>query len=217
MDYSKIFDQKLNHDFSRVKKIDFFKNAEILGIRQNSRSLIFDFFNRQILFSKNGIDDVKGQPLTDAVKDVLCQYLLMCPDPIYESSNSLVTLREFSKSGPLFSSFTANTGKIIETTFSGNLEKLINRCLSLGGILMKDTSYDLSAKFRALSRIPIILNFNDKDDMMPASAVFLFQDNANKYLDLEGLSILCTYLTGQLIQHIPGATETCVKSVPDDC
>ena len=217
MDYSKIFDQKLNHDFSRVKKIDFFKNAEILGIRQNSRSLIFDFFNRQILFSKNGIDDVKGQPLTDAVKDVLCQYLLMCPDPIYESSNSLVTLREFSKSGPLFSSFTANTGKIIETTFSGNLEKLINRCLSLGGILMKDKSYDLSAKFRALSRIPIILNFNDKDDMMPASAVFLFQDNANKYLDLEGLSILCTYLTGQLIKHIPGATETCVKPVPDDC
>ncbi len=41
MDYSKIFDQKLNHDFSRVKKIDFFKNAEILGIRQNSGSLIF--------------------------------------------------------------------------------------------------------------------------------------------------------------------------------
>ncbi len=200
----KIFDQKLNHDFSRVKKIDFFKNAEILGIRKNNGSLVFDFFNRQISFSRDGIYDIKGEPLTDAVKDVLCQYLLMCPDPICESSSRLVTLREFSDSGPLFSSFTANTGKIIGTTFSGSLENLINRCLTLGGRIMKNVSYDLSVRFLALSRIPIILNFNDKDDMMPANAGFLFQDNADKYLDLECLSIICTYLTGQLIQQVPG-------------
>jgi hypothetical protein len=200
----KIFDQKLNHDFSRVKKIDFFKNAEILGIRQNNGSLIFDFFDRQISFSRDGIYDIEGAPLTDAVKDVLCQYLLMCPDPICESSNRLVTLREFSDSGPLFSSFTANTGKIIATTFSGSLENLINRCLTLGGRIMKNVSYDLTVRFLALSRIPIILNFNDQDDMMPANAGFLFQDNADKYLDLECLSIICTYLTGQLIQQVPG-------------
>jgi len=202
--YSKIFDQKLNHDFARVQKIDFFKNAAILGIRQKNGSLIFDFFNRQISFSQDGIYDIEGHPLTDAVKDVLCRYLLMCPDPICESSNKLVTLREFSDSGPLFSSFTANTGKIIETTFSGNLKKLTNRCLALGGIIMKNASYDLSVRFKALSRIPVILNFNDEDDMMPASAVFLFHDNADKYLDLECLSIICTYLTGQLIQEVPG-------------
>jgi len=202
IDNSKIFDQKLNHDFARVQKIDFFKNAEILGIRQKSGSLIFDFFNRQISFSQDGIYDIEGQFLTDAVKDVLCRYLLMCPDPICESSNKLVTLREFSDSGPLFSNFTANTGKIIGTTFSGNLEKLINRCLTLGGIIMENASYNLSVRFKALSRIPIIMNFNDKDDMMPASAVFLFHDNADKYLDLECLSIICTYLTGQLIQQV---------------
>lgn len=204
MNYSKIFDQKLNHDFSRVQRIDFFKNAEILGIRQNNGSLIFDFFNRQISFSRDGIYDIEDQPLTDAVKDVLCQYLLMCPDPICESSNRLVTLREFSDSGPLFSSFTANTGKIIATTFSGSLENLINRCLTLGGRIMKNVSYDLTVRFLALSRIPITLNFNDKDDIMPANAVFLFQDDADKYLDLECLSIICTYLTGQLIQQAPG-------------
>ena len=69
---------------------------------------------------------------------------------------------------------------------------------------MENASYDLSVRFKALSRIPIIMNFNDKDDMMPASAVFLFHDNADKYLNLECLSIVCTYLTGQLIQEIPG-------------
>jgi len=204
MNYSKIFDQKLNHDFSRVQKIDFIKNAEILEIRQNNGSLVIDFFNRQISFSQDGIYDIEGQPLTDAVKDVLCQYLLICPDPIFESFNRLVTLREFSDSGPLFSSFTANTGKIIGTTFSGSLENLINRCLTLDGIIMKNVSYDLSVRFKALSRMPIILNFNDQDDMMPANAGFLFQDNADKYLDLECLSIICTYLTGQLIQKVPG-------------
>jgi len=204
MDNLKIFDQKLNHDFSRVEKIDFFKNAEILGIRQKNESLIFDFFNRQIIFSQEGFVDAKGLPLTDSVKEVLCQYLLMCPDPMYENSDKLVTLREFSESGPLFSRFTANAGKIIETTFSGNLEKLINRCLALGGTILKNASYDLSVRFKALSRIPIILNFNDKDDMLPASAGFLFQDNADKSLDLKSLSILCTYLTGQLIHEIPG-------------
>jgi len=204
MENSKIVDQKLNHDFSKVKKIDIFKNAEILGIRENNGSLIFDFFNRQIIFSQDGIDDAKGILLTDAVKDVLRQYLHMCPDPTCESSNKLVTLREFSGSGPLFSRFIANAGKIIETTFSGNLEKLINRCLALGGTILENASYDLSVRFKALSRIPIFLNFNDKEDMLPASAGFLFQDNADKYLDLKSLSILCTYLTGQLNQEIPG-------------
>ena len=199
MENSKIVDQKLNQIFSMVKKIDFSKTAEILGIRECNGSLIFDFYNRQIIFSQDGINDAQGLPLTDAVKDVLCQYLLMCPEPTCESSNKLVTLREFSGSGPLFSRFTANTGKIIETTYSGNLEKLIARCLALGGTIIKNASYDLSARFEALSRIPLFLNFNDKEDMLPASAGFLFQDNADQYLDLKSLSSLCTYLTGQLI------------------
>ena len=202
MENSKIVDQKLNQIFSMVKKIDFSRTAEILGIREYNGSLIVDFYNRQIIFSQDGINDAQGLPLTEAVKDVLCQYLLMCPEPRWESSNKLVTLREFSGSGPLFSRFTANTGKIIETTYSGNLEKLIARCLALGGTIIKNASYDLSARFEALSRIPLFLNFNDKEDMLPASAVFLFQDNADQYLDLKSLSSLCTYLTGQLIQEI---------------
>ena len=66
---------------------------------------------------------------------------------------------------------------------------------------MENSSYDLSVRFQALSRIPIILNFNDTDDMMPANAVFLFHDNADRYLDLKSLGILCTYLTGLLINQ----------------
>ena len=38
------------------------------------------------------------------------------------------------------------------------------------------------------------------DDLMPANTVFLFHDDAESYLDLEYLTILCAYLTGLLIQ-----------------
>lgn len=184
-----------------MDKIDFSKAAKNLGIQHNNECLVFNFFNREITFSQDRVYNIEDQPLTDIVKDVLYQYLSNCPDQIYANSNQLVTLREFSGSGPLYSRFTANTGKIIETTFSDHLDSLTNQCLSLGGIILENASYDLSIKFQALSKIPIILNFNDKDDMMPANAIFLFNDYADKYLDLKGLSVLCTYLTGQLIQH----------------
>ena len=65
---------------------------------------------------------------------------------------------------------------------------------------METESYDLSARFQALPRIPVILNFNDKDELMPAKAVFLYYDNGDVYLDLQSLTITCTYLTGLLIQ-----------------
>jgi len=201
MNNSKSFEEKYNDYFSRVSKPGFFEKVQIPGVRKNNDTLILNFFDRRVTCSFDGIRDNEGQSLTNAVKTVLCQYLLMCPDPLCESSSRLVTLREFSNSGPLFSSFTANTGKIIEATFSGSLEKLNNRCLALGGTIMENVSYDLSVRFRALSRIPVILNFNDKDGMMPASAVYLFHDNADKYLDIKSLAVLCTYLTGQLIRQ----------------
>jgi hypothetical protein len=111
-----------------------------------------------------------------------------------------VTFREFSNAGPLFFRFSENTGKIISTTFSGHLEKLKSRCQSLGGIILGTASYDLSVQFQALNKVFIFLNFNDTDEFMPANAMFLFHDNAETFLDLESLTIICTYLTGLLIR-----------------
>ncbi|MCD4743767.1 MAG: DUF3786 domain-containing protein [Desulfobacteraceae bacterium] len=169
--------------------------------KYDDNSFVFDFFNRKIKSSKDEFHALDEEPLTDAIKNVFHQYLSQCPDSIGQTSNKLVTLREFSDSGPLFSRFTANINKIIETTFSGQVDNLLNRCHRLGGTVIDNASYDLSIKFKALSKIPIILNFNDTDEMMPANAVFLFQDSANNYLDIKGLGTLLTYLTGQLIQQ----------------
>jgi len=200
MEDSKIFDKKYANCLLQIKTIDFAEKAEILGIQRQDQLFVFDFFNRQIAFDGNDFIDIQGYEVTIAVKVVLCNYLKMCPDKVLKASSRLVTFREFSNAGPLFSRFSENTGKIITTTFSGQMDKLGSRCQNLGAAVMKTQSYDLSADFRALSRVPIILNFNDTDELMPANAVFLFHDDAEMYLDLESLTVICTYLTGLLIQ-----------------
>lgn len=199
MGNSKIFDQKYDECLSQMKEIDFAKRSDILGGQYKNQSLIFNFFNRRIKVTKEGISDIDNRDLTFAIKFLLCQYIILCPEKLPEKSSKLVTFREFKNSGPLFSRFTSNTNKIIETSFSGDLAKLEKQCLELGGIIMETANYDLCIRFKALHRIPIILNFNDKDDLMHATAGFLYHSDAQQYLDLECLSITCTYLTGQLI------------------
>jgi hypothetical protein len=199
MGNSKIFDQKYDESMSQMQEIDFAQKADILGGQYKNNSLILDFFHRKIVVSKDGIKDLNNSDLTFAIKFLLCQYILLCPEKLPAKSSKLVTFREFKDSGPLFSRFTSNTNKIVETSFSGHIEKLKKQCIKLDGTIMEAASYDLCVRFKALHRIPIILNFNDKDDLMPAQAGFLYHEDAQNYLDLECLSITCTYLTGQLI------------------
>jgi len=209
MESFQVFDEKLKACMLAVQEFVFSpEKAGILGARIADQSIagqsiVIDFFNRKILVSKQGVMDAQGLELTPAVKVLLLKYLLMCPDRIVgtpETTNKLLTFRELSNANPLFSSFTTNTAKIIQTTFSGNLAKLKARCAQLGGTLVETASHDLSVRFRALPRIPVILNFNDREEMLPANASFLYHDNANTYLNLESLMVTCTYLTGLLIQ-----------------
>ena len=196
------YDGKDNPYRSQMSGFDFAEKSKILGIQTRNQCAVFEFFNRKIAFDGSDFIDIAGHTVTSAVKTVLCTYVLMCPEKVPEHSNRRVTFREFANAGPLFSSFTANTGKIIETTFSGRLEKLKNRSLKLGGTFIQTDGYDLSIRFQALPRIPIILNFNDADDGLPASAGFLYHDDAEVFLDLKSLGIICTYLTGFLIQGV---------------
>ncbi len=196
-----VFDEKLKECMSKFQKFTFSPGkAGILGARIIDQSFVINFFNRKIFVSKQGVIDAEGGDLTPAVMVLLLKYLLLCPDHVWETTNKLVTFREFSNAGPLVSSFTTNTAKIIETTFSGNLVKLKHQCTRLGGTIVENPSHDMSVRFRALHRIPIILNFNDRDETLPANASFLYHDNAESYLDLESLMVTCTYLTGLLIQ-----------------
>ncbi len=178
------------YDFSSEK-------ARILGVTKSGQTFTLDFFDREISLSAHGI---QNKDITPAIQNLLIQYLLNCPKSTPSPTQRLVTFREFSGAAPLISRFTSNTAKIIETSFSGKLSPLRQRCLDLGGSPVESGGYDLSFRFRALARIPVIFNFNDQDEMMPPSASFLYHDNANQFLDLKSLMATCTYLTGLLIR-----------------
>jgi Domain of unknown function (DUF3786) len=202
MDNSKIFHDVYPDLLSRVKPMDLSEKLKILGIQKRGALFIFDFFNHQLVFDGKDFFDTEGADPTPAVKVLICTYILMSPDKELKSDGKLVTFREFPDAGPLFSRFTENTAKIIQTHFSRRREALSYRCLKLGGTIIANQSYDISIRFRALPKIPIILNFNDADELMPASAGFLYHDTAATYLNLQCLSITCTYLTGLLIQDL---------------
>lgn len=201
MDNSKIFNEAYPELLSRVKPMDLSQKLNILGIQKQGPLFIIDFFNQQLVFDGDDFFDAAGADLNPAVKVVLCKYILMSPENELKSDGKLVTFREFSNAGPLFSKFTENTAKIIQTSFSNQVATLRNKCLKFGGTILTNQSYDISFRFRALPKIPIILNFNDADELMPANAGFLYRDTAATYLDLQCLTITCTYLTGLLIQN----------------
>ena len=150
MDNSKIFNEVYPDLLSRVKQIDLSKKLHRLGIQKQGTLYIFDFFNHQLVFDGDDFFNTTGADLTPAVKVVLCTYILMSPEKELKSDGKLVTFREFSNAGPLFSKFTENTAKIIQTNFSNQLESLRRQCLKLGGTILTNHSYDVCVRFRAL-------------------------------------------------------------------
>ena len=198
---AKIFDKKYADGLAGIRTLDLSARAGALGATKQGKSYVFDFFNRRIAFDGDDFLDLNGHAVTTAVKVLLCDYLTKTHRPHDPASNRMVTFREFRNAGPLFSRFSENTGKIISTSFAGRLPALQSRCQSIGGIVITSASYDLSIRFQALKPVSVFLNFNDADELMPANAVFLFHADAEAHLELESLSLLCTYLTGCLIQN----------------
>lgn len=159
-----------------------------------------DFFNIPVRISQRRISSVQGEILTPAVKEVIRAHVDVTAAEPPKPDRRLVTFRELSDAGPLVSRFTANTSKIVETHYSGNLADLLRRCRALGGEQEQSPSYDAVFRFNALPKVPILFQFNDVDDMMPAKALFLFRSDALQYLDLKGLMTVSTFLTGMLIR-----------------
>ena len=164
-------------------------------------SISIDFiFSIAIFFDCKDFFDISGGVLQPAIKAVFCRHLLNCPKNPPENTGRLVTFREFSGAGPLFSKFSKNTNKKIEQLFSNRLAELEEKCRQLFGIKVNKSSYDLSFRFKALPKVPVIFQFNDTDELLPASSTLLFHDDAEHYLDKKSLATIGTYLTGLLIR-----------------
>jgi hypothetical protein len=200
MQQSHIFEETYQLYLRELALIDFAVRADLLGVNRENGGLRIPLYDREYLVSKEGIIDPGGRQVTPAVRVVLCKYILTYPAELPALSDRLVTYREFKDAGPLISYFTTNTNKIIETTFAGNVSALRQRSQLLGGEIIPSETYDLSIQFHALPRIPVLLNFNDRDDLFPATVSILYRASAECYLDMECLAITGTLLAGRLIR-----------------
>lgn len=196
---SRVFAETFQNYLTEILKIDFLSRADMLGVAAKNGALVIPLYDKTYTFSREGITPPGGERLTPAVQVMICKYILSCPAKPPADMGELVTYREFKDSGPLTSYFTTNTNKTLESAFAGNVPGLRERALAVGGKVVSSEIYDLALQFQAFPRIPVYLNFNDRDDTFPATCSVLYRSSAALYLDMECLAMTGTLLTGKLI------------------
>lgn len=199
MQRSAVFEQTFQDYLKKIGQIDLSGCNDMLGVHLDKGGLIISLYDRKYRLSADGIEAYTGSPDNPAVRVILCKYVLMCPQELPRIPERLMTYREFKGAGPLTSYFTANTNKILETTFSNKLDLLRERSLRMGGTVIDNEAYDFSVQFDALPRIPVIVNFNDRDEMFPAACSILYRASAEHFLDMECLAMTGTLLAGTLV------------------
>jgi hypothetical protein len=200
MQKSPVFDETYHQYLAEILTIDYLSRADMLGVEQRDGTLLIPLYDTTYLLSGKGIAAQDGTPVTPAVNVILSKYVLMCPVDMQPVPDRLMTYREFRDASPLVSYFTKNTNKTIESQFAGRISALEKRALQLGAVVLRNDAYDLSVQFHALPRIPVILNFNDRDDMFPATCSILYKLSAEQFLDMECLAMTGTLLAGKLIK-----------------
>ncbi len=197
-DKAAVFEETYRHYLTRIADLDLTVRAAMLGADSDGDDLIIRLYGTPYRLSRRGVFRPSGEPVNYAVCVVLCCYVLQCPDSTPRTGD-WVTYREFKDAGPLVGYFTANTNKVIETAFAGNLPGLEKASRGLHGRPFDDgAGHDLSMIFDFLPRIPVLLRFNDRDDEFPAQCSILFRSSAEAYLDMECTAIGGTFLAGHL-------------------
>ena len=195
-----VFTQTYQRYLAEIGRIDYLSRANLLGAKVDGETLVLPLYDKSYSVSSQRIEGLGGAVVNDAVRVILSKYVLTCPDELPKLSSKWMTYREFRNAGPLVSYFTSNTNKNIELHYSGGADRLAERCKELGARIEDHSSYDISARFYALPRIPVVLNFNDADDMFPAVCSILYQESAEHFLDMECLAMTGTLLAGKLLR-----------------
>ena len=199
MAISSVFEKTYHHYLAEISSIDYLSRADLLGVETDGAALIIPLYDRFYAVSGTAMEGVDGAPVNDAVRVILGKYVMTCPDQLPALSDRWVTYREFPDAAPLVSYFTSNTNKSIASRFSGRTSQLLQRCTEIGAVIADNPSYDFSARFQALPRIPVVLNFNDADELFPATCSILFRKSAAHYLDMECLAMTGPLLAGRLL------------------
>ena len=203
-----IFGQIYKDYLKQIDQLDLQTLANKIGTEIKNDSILIPFFGQPYRISGHGITDSSGEEPSHSIKIVLCQYLLHYP-PFEPEGKDWASYKDFKEAAPFVGGFQNNTERAIARNFAGKLKELREASLGLGakdpGL---DWNYQLIMMFDPLPHIPLLLLFNDADDEFPAQCLLLFEQRAQRYLDLECLAILAWLLSDNLHQSLGGPRTT---------
>ncbi|MDY6863902.1 MAG: DUF3786 domain-containing protein [Thermodesulfobacteriota bacterium] len=195
--------EKIYRDYlNQLNTINLQETAYRMGSKIEGDSVIIPFFDKQYKISTKGIVDQLGKEPIHSIKVVLCKYLLLYPN-FKPRGNDWVSYRDFKDSAPFVTGFQNNSEMAIAKNFANRIEEMKMACLKLGGYSPEiEVNYQLSMKFDALPDVPVLLLFNDTDSEFTARCLILFEQRAEKYLDMECLAIIGWFLSDYLISFL---------------
>ena len=202
------FDKTYEDYLEQVSGLDLRTRADMLGARMVENEMVIPFFSMEYRVSPQGIIDSSGKRPTHSIVVLLCKYILLCPEapPLGED---WVSYKDFKDAAPFVGSFVNHVEKTIARNFTGHLQRLRLAGEKLGGRRPdEEFPYQLSMRFDALPRVPLLMLFNDEDDEFPAGCLVLFERRAERYLDMECLAIAGWLLADYLNKEL----KTCMGS-----
>ncbi len=190
MEKEHVYEQTYQEYLSRIAEIDLKFVADKLDLQMTGDGVVIPFFNKFFTVSTGGIKDADGRQPHLSVSVILCKYLLMCP-MIIPLGGNWMSFKDFKDATPLVQAFSNTVTVPISESFSSRIKDLERACANIGGYSPIDKfPYDISMQFDAISNIPLLLLFNDKDDEFPAQSAVLFEKRAEKFLDMECLAMV---------------------------
>ena len=185
-----VYQQTYKDYLSRIAGIDLKFAANKLDLQMSGDAVIIPFFGKSYRVSTKEIADPAGKQPHLSTSVILCKYLLMCP-MIVPLGGNWMSFKDFKDAAPLIQAFFNTVTLPIADSFSTRLADLEIAAKNIGGYPPADDfPYDLSLQFDALSQVPLLMLFNDKDEEFPAQCSVLFEKRVEKLLDMECLAMV---------------------------
>jgi len=190
MEKEHVYEQTYKDYLSRIAEIDLKFAADKLELQMDGEDVLIPFFGTPYRVSPAGIADPAGRQPHLSITVILSKYLLMCP-LIVPLGGSWMSFKDFKDAAPLTQAFLNTTTLPLAETFATGITDLAHAAKKIGGYPpAEDFSYDLSLQFDALSKVPLLLLFNDQDEEFPAQCSVLFEKRVEKLLDMECLAMV---------------------------
>jgi hypothetical protein len=190
MEKEHIYEQTYRDYLSRIADVDLKYTADKLDLKIEGKDVLIPIFGQTYRVSPDGISSASGQKPHLSIIVILCKYLLMCP-MIEPLGGNWMSFKDFKDAAPLVQSFFNTVTLPIAESFANRLSELEQACKKIGGYSPgEEYPYDLSMQFDALSKVPLLLLFNDKDEEFPAQCTVLFEKRVEKFLDMECLAMV---------------------------